>query len=177
MGLRYHKERVQDPVCHPYPSISRSSAHYRRHMPSGFYSWYFIVSKRDRGLHPVLFCGDLFASKESAVVLPLSSSPSGPGCSGADLAEAASVRLYPGCSAPTSPSQCPPRCGPPPSSGSPLARSSLVHGPCLPPRRHSLGDSHQGRSPLSGTRGDSTPLPRDVKALGLAPHQRLWRLY
>ncbi|KAK3539004.1 hypothetical protein QTP86_023606 [Hemibagrus guttatus] len=76
---------------------------------------------------------DLFASEESTVILPLSSSPSG-------------CRPGRGCvcmpfpSAPTSPSQNTPQRGLPPSSGSTLARSSLVHGPCLPPRQHSLGD-------------------------------------
>ncbi|KAK3542013.1 hypothetical protein QTP86_010323, partial [Hemibagrus guttatus] len=84
-----------------------------------------------------------------------------------NLAKAASVHLSPGSSAPTSPSV--PWQGPPPSSGSPLACSSLFLGPCLPPRQHSLGDSHQGRSTLSGIRGDSPPPPRDVEALGLAP--------
>ncbi|KAK3550048.1 hypothetical protein QTP86_019148 [Hemibagrus guttatus] len=49
-------------------------------------------------------------------------------------------------------------------SGSPLARLSLVRRPCLPPRQHSFGDSHQGRSPLSGTRGNSPPPPGDVEA-------------
>ncbi|KAK3574428.1 hypothetical protein QTP86_006597 [Hemibagrus guttatus] len=77
---KYHKERVQDPVCHLSPSISGSAAHYRRHTPnfvpprgtslpsekgaiehvplpdwnSGFYSRYFVVPKREEGMHPVL---------------------------------------------------------------------------------------------------------------------------
>ncbi|KAK3556184.1 hypothetical protein QTP70_005577 [Hemibagrus guttatus] len=50
-----------------------------------------------------------------------------------------------------------------------LASLSLVRGPCLPSRRHSLGDSHQGKSPLSGARGNSPPPPGDMEALGVAP--------
>ncbi|KAK3568529.1 hypothetical protein QTP86_008616 [Hemibagrus guttatus] len=45
------------------------------------------------------------------------------------------VHLSPSSSAPTSPGQSAPQWGPPPYSGSLLARSSLVHGPCLPPKR------------------------------------------
>ncbi|KAK3550964.1 hypothetical protein QTP70_011471 [Hemibagrus guttatus] len=37
--------------------------------------------------------------------------------------------------------------------------------PVLAQRWHSLGDSHQGGSPLSGARGNSPPPPRDVEAL------------
>ncbi|KAK3538997.1 hypothetical protein QTP86_023600, partial [Hemibagrus guttatus] len=33
----------------------------------------------------------------------------------------------------------------------------------------SHGDAHQGISPLSGMKGNSPPLPRDVEALGRAP--------
>ncbi|KAK3542481.1 hypothetical protein QTP86_027732 [Hemibagrus guttatus] len=45
------------------------------------------------------------------------------------------------------------RLSPPSSSGSSLACSSLVCGPYLPSRWHSLGDSCQERSPLSGAGG------------------------
>ncbi|KAK3516127.1 hypothetical protein QTP70_005368 [Hemibagrus guttatus] len=52
VGPGYRKERVQDSVCHPSSSVSRSAAYY--HRDSGFYSRHFIVSKKDGGLSPVL---------------------------------------------------------------------------------------------------------------------------
>lgn len=101
----------------------------------------------------------------SAMVFPFSTGPSRPGCSCTDMAEAPPVHLSPGSCAPRGPSQSLPQIGPISSSGSSLMLSSLVWGPSLPPRWHSLGDSHQERS---GAGGNPTPSPQDVEALGLA---------
>ncbi|KAK3570317.1 hypothetical protein QTP86_017171 [Hemibagrus guttatus] len=74
VGPRYSQEKVQDPGLHPSSSISGRSTPVHQttflqeellsllrkgaieHVPlsdqnSGFYSWYFVIPKRDEGLH------------------------------------------------------------------------------------------------------------------------------
>ncbi|KAI2660342.1 RNA-directed DNA polymerase from mobile element jockey [Labeo rohita] len=80
--------------------------------------------------------------------LVLSDSSPGAGCYGTDVPEASSVRRSPNCSAPGSSRESASGRGVPSSSSPVLARLSLVLGPDFPPRRLSLGDSHQEGSPL-----------------------------
>ncbi|KAL0154164.1 hypothetical protein M9458_050623, partial [Cirrhinus mrigala] len=107
--------------------------------------------------------------------LVLSSSSSSPGHKGhktsqsnADAASATSVRLSPDCSAPGSSRESAPGQGLPSSSSPVLAGPSMVLGPDFSPRRLSLGDSRQERSPLTGRGLHSSPLAGAVEALGVA---------
>ncbi|KAI2660335.1 enzymatic polyprotein [Labeo rohita] len=109
----------------------------------------------------------------SPLILSDSSSSTGAGCHGTDVAEASSVRLSPDCSAPGSSGEGAPGRGPS-SSGSPiLAGPSTVLGPDFPPRRLSMGDSRQERSPLASGRHHPSPSPGVVEVMGVAsegPH-------
>ncbi|KAI2657538.1 Transposon Ty3-G Gag-Pol polyprotein [Labeo rohita] len=104
----------------------------------------------------------------SPLVLSSSSSSPGAGCHGADVAEATSVRLSPDRSAPGSSRESAPGRGVPSSSSPVLAGPSMVLGPDFSPRRLSLGDSRQGRSPLTGRGHHSSPPAGAVEALGVA---------
>ncbi|KAI2665260.1 Transposon Ty3-G Gag-Pol polyprotein [Labeo rohita] len=104
----------------------------------------------------------------SPLVLSSSSSTPGAGCHGADVAEATSVRLSPDRSAPGSSRESAPGRGVPSSSSPVLARPSMVLGPDFSPRRLSLGDSRQERSPLTGRGLHSSPPAGAVEALGVA---------
>ncbi|KAL0148119.1 hypothetical protein M9458_056589 [Cirrhinus mrigala] len=104
----------------------------------------------------------------SPLVLSSSSSSPGAGCHGADVAEATSVRFSPDCSAPGSSRESAPGRGVPSSSSPVLAGPSMVLGPDFSPRRLSLGDSRQGRSPLTGRGHHSSPPAGAVEALGVA---------
>ncbi|KAI2653858.1 ORF V: Enzymatic polyprotein [Labeo rohita] len=97
-----------------------------------------------------------------------SSSSPGAGCHGADVAEATSVRLSPDRSAPGSSRESAPGRGVPSSSSPVLAGPSMVLGPDFSPRRLSLGDSRQERSPLTGRGLHSSPPAGAVEALGVA---------
>ncbi|KAI2660382.1 DNA-directed RNA polymerase subunit B' [Labeo rohita] len=103
----------------------------------------------------------------SPLVLSSSSSSPGAGCHGADVAEATSVRLSPDRSAPGSSRESAPGRGVPSSSSPILAGPSMVLGPDFSPRRLSLGDSRQGRSPLTGRGYHSSPPAGAVEALGV----------
>ncbi|KAI2658584.1 hypothetical protein H4Q32_016681 [Labeo rohita] len=98
----------------------------------------------------------------SPLVLSSSSSSPGAGCHGTDVAEASSVRLSPNRSAPGSSRESP-------SSSPVLAGPSMVLGPDFSPRRLSLGDSRQERSPLTGGGYCVSPSPGAVETLGVAP--------
>ncbi|KAI2646506.1 SET domain-containing protein 4 [Labeo rohita] len=104
----------------------------------------------------------------SPLVLSSSSSSPGAGCHGADVAEATSVRLSPDRSAPGSSRESAPGRGVPSSSSPVLAGPSMVLGPDFSPRRLSLGDSRQERSPLTGRGLHSSPPAGAVEALGVA---------
>ncbi|KAI2647016.1 Transposon Ty3-G Gag-Pol polyprotein [Labeo rohita] len=101
----------------------------------------------------------------SPLVLSSSSSSPGAGCHGADVAEATSVRFSPDRSAPGSSRESAPGRGVPSSSSPILAGPSMVLGHDFSPRRLSLGDSRQERSPLTG---HSSPPAGAVEALGVA---------
>ncbi|KAI2659094.1 ORF V: Enzymatic polyprotein [Labeo rohita] len=109
---------------------------------------------------------DLFATRENTQC-PLCSP--GAGCHGTDVAEASSVRLSPDRSAPGSSRESAPGRGVPPSSSPVLAGPSMVLGPDFSPRRLSLGDSRQERSPLTGGGYCVSPSPGAVETLGVAP--------
>ncbi|KAL0151772.1 hypothetical protein M9458_052923 [Cirrhinus mrigala] len=104
----------------------------------------------------------------SPLVLSSSSSSSGAGRYGTDLAEASSVRLSPGGSAPRSSGKSPPGCGQPTASSAILAGPSLVYEPNFPPRRLSVGDSDLEGPSLSGRGLGLAPSPRVVEPVGLA---------
>ncbi|KAI2661254.1 enzymatic polyprotein [Labeo rohita] len=104
----------------------------------------------------------------SPLVLSSSSSSPGAGCHGADVAKATSVCLSPDRSAPGSSRESAPGRGVPSSSSPVLAGPSMVLGPDFSPRRLSLGDSRQGRSPLTGRGYHSSPPAGAVEALGVA---------
>ncbi|KAI2648975.1 Transposon Ty3-G Gag-Pol polyprotein [Labeo rohita] len=104
----------------------------------------------------------------SPLVLSSSSSSPGAGCHGADVAEATSVRFSPDRSAPGSSRESAPGRGVPSSSSPVLAGPSMVLGPDFSPRRLSLGDSRQGRSPLTGRGHHSSPPAGAVEAVGVA---------
>ncbi|KAL0152850.1 hypothetical protein M9458_051844, partial [Cirrhinus mrigala] len=104
----------------------------------------------------------------SPLVLSSSSSSTGAGCHGTDVAEAASVRFSPDRSAPGSSRESAPGWGVPSSSSPVLARPSMVLGPDFPPRRLSLGDSRQEGSPLTGRGFPPSPPAGVVEALGVA---------
>ncbi len=98
----------------------------------------------------------------SPLVLSDSSSTTGAGCHGADVAEASSVRLPPDRSAPRSSGESSPGQGVTTNSSPVLARPSMVCGPGRPPRRLSMGDSHTAGS-LGGIK--------------CHPHPELWKLW
>ncbi|KAI2662377.1 Transposon Ty3-G Gag-Pol polyprotein [Labeo rohita] len=104
----------------------------------------------------------------SPLVLSSSSSSPGAGCHGADVAEATSVRFSPDRSAPGSSRESVPGRDVPSSSSPVLARPSMVLGLDFSPRRLSLGDSRQERSPLTGRGLHSSPPAGAVEALGVA---------
>ncbi|KAL0151930.1 hypothetical protein M9458_052765, partial [Cirrhinus mrigala] len=95
--------------------------------------------------------------------------PTGSGCHGTDVAEASSVCFSPDCSAPGSSGESAPGRGPSSFSSPVLAGPSLVLGPDFPPRRLSMGDSHQEGSPLSGGGHHPPPSPGVVEVMGVAP--------
>ncbi len=106
--------------------------------------------------------GPLRKSSECAMSpLVLSSSSSSPrtGRYGTDMAEAASVRLSPDRSAPRSSDESTPRRCSPTVSSPVLAGPSMVLGPDFPPRRLSMGGSHQEGSPLTSRGCHSAPPP------------------
>ncbi len=115
---------------------------------------------------PLRYSGD---SAMSPLVLSSSSSSTGAGCHVTDVAEASSVRLSPDCSASRSSGESAPRRGPAAASSSVLAGPSVVLGPDFPPRRLSMGDSHQEGSPLTGRRHPRAPPPGVMEAVGVAP--------
>ncbi|KAI2668277.1 Transposon Ty3-G Gag-Pol polyprotein [Labeo rohita] len=104
----------------------------------------------------------------SPLVLSSSSSSPGAGCHGADVAEATSVRISPDRSAPGSSRESAPGRGVPSSSSPVLAGPSMVLGPDFAPRRLSLGDSRQERSPLTGRGFHPSPPAGAMEALGVA---------
>ncbi|KAI2646795.1 UvrABC system protein C [Labeo rohita] len=75
---------------------------------------------------------------------------------------------FPDRSAPGSSRESAPGRGVPSSSSPVLAGPSMVLGPDFSPRRLSLGDSRQGRSPLTGRGYHSLPPAGAVEALGVA---------
>ncbi len=105
----------------------------------------------------------------SPLVLSDSSSATGAGCYGTDLAEASSVCLSPDRSAPGSSRESAPGRGLSIASSPVLAGPSMVLGPDFSPRRLSMGDSHQEGSPLTGGGHDPSPPPGVVEAVGVAP--------
>ncbi len=116
--------------------------------------------------------GPLRNSSECAMSpLVLSSSSSSPrtGRYGTDMAEAASVRLSPDRSAPRSSDESTPRRCSPTVSSPVLAGPSMVLGPDFPPRRLSMGGSHQ-EDLLSQAGGcHSAPPPGVMETVGVAP--------
>ncbi len=84
------------------------------------------------GGRPLRYSGD---SAMSPLVLSTSSSPTGAGCHGTDVAEASSVRLSPGCSAPRSSGESAPGRSSAAISSPVLAGPSMVLGSDFPPRR------------------------------------------
>ncbi len=86
----------------------------------------------------------------SPLVLSDSSSSTGAGCHGRDVAEASSVYVPPDCSAPGSSGESSPGRGASIISSPVLVGPSMVCGPGRPPRRLYMGDSRRARSPLSG---------------------------
>ncbi len=116
--------------------------------------------------------GPLRNSSECAMSpLVLSSSSSSPrtGRYGTDMAEAASVRLSPDRSAPRSSDESTPRRCSPTVSSPMLAGPSMVLGPDFPPRRLSMGGSHQEGSPLTSRGCHSAPPPGVMETVGVAP--------
>ncbi len=112
---------------------------------------------------PLRYSGD---SAMSPLVLATSSSPTGAGCHGTDVAEASSVLLSPGCSAPWSSGESAPGRSSAAISSPVLAGPSMVLGSDFPPRRLSFGDSSQEGSPL--TSGVFTPARR-CRSFGCGP--------
>ncbi len=118
-------------------------------------------------------CGPLCDSGDiamSPLVLSDSSSSSGTGCYGADLAKASSVRFSPDRSAPRSSGENVPGQGPSAASSPVLARPSMVLGTDFSPQRLSMGDSSQEGSPLTGGGHDPSPPPGFVEIVGVAPN-------
>ncbi|KAI2657236.1 hypothetical protein H4Q32_021343 [Labeo rohita] len=105
----------------------------------------------------------------SPLVLSVSSSSTGAGCHGTDVAEASSVRFSPDRSAPRSSGEGAPGRGPSSISSPVLAGPSMVLGPNFPPRRLSMGDSRQEGSPLASGRHHLPPSPGVVEVMGVAP--------
>ncbi len=115
--------------------------------------------------------GPLRNSSECAMSpLVLSSSSSSPrtGRYGTDMAEAASVRLSPDRSAPRSSDESTLRRCSPTVSSPVLAGPSMVLGPDFPPRRLSMGGSHQEGSPLTSRGCHSAPPPGVMETVGVA---------
>ncbi len=114
---------------------------------------------------------DLFAIECAMSPLVLSNSSSSPrtGRYSTDMAEAASVRLSPDRSAPRSSDESTPRRCSPTVSSPVLAGPSMVLGPDFPPRRLSLGGSHQEGSPLTSRGCHSAPPPGVMENVGVAP--------
>ncbi|XP_053085457.1 uncharacterized protein LOC117596033 [Pangasianodon hypophthalmus] len=104
----------------------------------------------------------------SPLVLSDSSSSPRTGCYGTDVAEAVSVRLSPGRSAPGSSGESAPGRGPLAASSPVLAGPSMVLGSDFPSRRLSMGDSRQEGPPLTGGGPHPSPPPRVVEAVGVA---------
>ncbi|KAI2656086.1 Transposon Ty3-G Gag-Pol polyprotein [Labeo rohita] len=120
---------------------------------------------RSRG-GPLCFTGD---STMSPLLLSDSSSSPGSGRDGPHVAQTASVRISPDCSAPGSPSQGPSTGVSPLIDSAPLADQSMVLRSNIPPRRLAVGDSGQERSPISGA-GDNISSPaRALEPSCLAP--------
>ncbi len=115
---------------------------------------------------PLRYSGD---SAMSPLVLSTSSSPTGAGCHGTDVAEASSVRLSPDCYAPRSSGESVPGRSPAATSSPVLAGPSMVLGSDFPPRRLSMGDSSQEGSPLTGRMHTCASPPGDVEAVSVAP--------
>ncbi len=115
-------------------------------------------------------CGnaDLYIAL-SPLVRSDSSSSTGAGCLGIDLAKALSVRLSPDRSALGSSGERAPGRGPSTASSLVLAGPSMVLGPDFSPRRFSMGDSRQEGSPLTGGGHHLSPPPGVVEAVGVAP--------
>ncbi len=105
----------------------------------------------------------------SPLVLSDSSSSTGAGCHGTDLAEASSVHFSLDRSAPRSSGESALGRGPSASSSPILAGPSMVLGPNFPSRRLSMGDSRQERSPLTGGGHHLSPPPGVEEAVGVAP--------
>ncbi len=105
----------------------------------------------------------------SPLVLSDSSSSTGAGCYGTDVAEASSVRLSPDRSAPGSSRESAPEWGPAVASNSVLTGQSMLIGPDLSPRRLSMGDSHQEGSALTGRGHDPSSPPGVIEAVDVAP--------
>ncbi len=105
----------------------------------------------------------------SPLALSDSSSSTGAGCHGTEVAEASSVHLPPDCSAPGSSGESSPGRGSSFVSSPVLARPSMVCGPGSPARRLSMGDSHLAGSPLTGRGHHFSPPPRVVEAVGVDP--------
>ncbi len=113
---------------------------------------------------PLRYSGD---SAMSPLVLSNSSSSTGAGCHGTDVAKASSVRFSPDHSAPGSSGENAPGRGQSTSGSTILAGPSMVLGPDFSPRRLSMGDSRQKGSSL--TSGGLSPPPGDVEVVGVAP--------
>ncbi len=105
----------------------------------------------------------------SPLVLSSSSSSPGTGRYGTDMAEATSVRFSPDRSAPRSSDESTPRRCSPTVSSPVLAGPSMVLGPDFPPRRLSMGGSHQEGSPLTSRGCHSAPPPGVMETVGVAP--------
>ncbi len=115
---------------------------------------------------------DLFATQVNAQCpsgLSSSSSSPGTGRYGTDMAEATSVRFSPDRSAPRSSDESTPRRCSPTVSSPVLAGPSMVLGPDFPPRRLSMGGSHQEGSPLTSRGCHSAPPPGVMETVGVAP--------
>ncbi len=111
---------------------------------------------------PLCDSGDIAMSP---LVLSDSSSSSGTGYHGADLAEVSSVCFSPYCSAPGSSGESVPGQGPSAASSPVLAGPRMVLRPDFSPRWLSMGDFRQEGSPLTG-RGHH-----------FSPHPELWKLW
>ncbi len=115
---------------------------------------------------PLCDSGDIAMSP---LVISDSSSSTGAGCYGTDLAEASSVRLSPDRSAPRSSGKSVPGRGPSAASSPVLAGPSMVLGPDFSPRRLSMGDSREKGSPLTGGGAPSFTPARSCGSCGCGP--------
>ncbi len=105
----------------------------------------------------------------SPLVLSSSSSSLGLDAMVQTMAEATSVRFSPDRSAPRSSDESTPRRCSPTVSSPVLAGPSMVLGPDFPPRRLSMGGSHQEGSPLTSRGCHSAPPPGVMETVGVAP--------